>query len=238
MTNAQIHRQLVEMNARLREATEFSIVGTLAAGAALHVGQNAITKKLITSGKGQRILASVVSAGRKHAGQGRELHPAVQRVSDLLLGPEYSELYHAGQKTGAIGHLMQKARLKMGGDAASQSARIMAGPTSKHADWLMNKLPSVEQGKKKWTGRVAGALAGAGAAMVEPVLPAVNAVRTLAAHSKLGQKMTENAAKAGAQGQESKGLLRTIQDYTLSPAISHVQNTAYHAIKQFRPPVS
>jgi hypothetical protein len=218
------------LNAKLDEI-RFSILGVAGIGAGIHVAQNAITKKLLNSTKGNRILSSIFKAGRRHAAEGKEIHPAFKHISNVGLGPEYSELYDAGRKS----HNITKADLpnlskRLGGEAKS-THNIINGPSSKHADWVLNKMHKVKQGASKWTGRLIGAGAGVASAMVEPVLPAINATRTLVARSKLGRSITERVARAGIEGKRAAGWVRNAADYVVSPALSHIQNTAYNASK-------
>jgi hypothetical protein len=125
-----------------------------------------------------------------------------------------------------------------GNDEAKQISQIMTGPRSKTVDRILKWTDrfavdkrTAESGKSKWVGRIAGAATAAGAAMVEPVLPLVNGVRTSLANSKLGQKILKNRAIAGLGGKKASGISKRAQDLIVSPSLNIAQNAAYHSLR-------
>jgi len=216
------------------------MLGALGVGAAIHAGQNLVTKGLLKSKRGQRVLASIAQAGHRDAKQGKVLHPMLQRSADVLLGPEYSHLYKAGGESTRVQRLIASARARMpGNDEAGQVSRIIAGPRSKHMDALMKKLPRVSSKeaatpKSKWLGRAAAAVTGAGSALVEPVMPLINGGRALLAKHPWGDALIRKAGMAGLKGQKASGVSRAVTDLLGSPMLSQTQNAVYHGLKPFR----
>lgn len=226
-----------QMDASLRQ---FGLLGALGVGAAIHAGQNLVTKGLLKSKRGQRVLASIAQAGHRDAKQGKVLHPMVQRSADMLIGPEYSHLYKAGGNSTRVQRLVAAARAKMpGNDEAGQVARIIAGPRSKRMDALMKKMPRIDAKvaatpKSKWLGRAAAAVTGAGAAMVEPVMPLINGGRALLAKHPWGDALIRKAGMAGLKGKKAGGVSRAVTDLLGSPMLSQAQNAVYHGLKPLR----
>lgn len=207
---------------------ELGILSGMLVGGAIHAGTNAAVKKAMSPKGGimQRIGSSIFQKGVRDKAKGKMIHPAIQKVSDVLIGPEASHIYNAGLKSNRA---QRKILAKVGedhlGDVGKGVRGIAVGRRSKLTDRILNRLKSVDidRGHKKsdW---IAGAAAGAGAAVVDPVLPAINAARTAVSNSKLGKRFMKKEFLKGARDGSSKGVGRTVQDYLVSPSLGLVRD--------------
>lgn len=230
--------ELEEILDRLREkgdTIQFSLITGMLAGAAAHIGSNHLFRKMLTPGGWQqRVGSSVFQSGVRHAKTGRAIHPAIRGAVDVMAGPELGHLYDAGLKSNRIARKsLALAKGGVTGNLGAGLSEIATGKRSKFADRLISLLPR-STGQSAGA-RIAGGVAGGvGAAMVDPVLPIVNAARTLISNSAIGKRAINAQVRRGVERGAQEGVGRHLQDLLLSPSL----NVARDAGSTFRPAAS
>ena len=204
-----------------RSLIQFSLTAGLAVGAAAHVGSNAVFKRMLTPGTlSQRIGSSIFQAGVRHAKDARPVHPFIRGAVDALAGPELGHLYESGLKSSREARkAMAVGKEAFNGDLGKGAAGIVTGRRSGFMDKLMSFLPR-SRGDSK-VARISGSIAaGAGAALADPVLPAVNLARSYAASTNLGDRMMKGEFIKGARKGPQEGITRHIRDLVVSPSLN------------------
>lgn len=209
------------------QCREFSLLAGALIGGAAHVGTNAFVKRMAKPGTiAQRVGSAIFQKGVRDKAAKRVIHPAVQKVSDALLGPEIGHLYHSGLKSNRITRkAIALAPASMSSGFGGSVKGVVAGKRSPLAERILNKLPSAPaaRGVKK-IDRAAGAAAAVAAGLVDPVLPTVNVVRSKLANSKLGKRVMAKFARRGADGKGSVGFGRALRDHLVSPSLGFAED--------------
>jgi hypothetical protein len=208
---------------------ELSLAG-MGVAAGLHVGANAAVKRMLKPGsRFQKIGSSIYQAGVRAQHTGRAIHPALLRASEVLAGPEASHIYRQGLESTreARKAMATHKHLLPQGSTAHGVAEIATGHRSPRMDKILNSrfIPkgSADEAKhlkSSKAGHVGGALAGIGAAMIDPVTPAANAGRAILADTSIGKRVLKRASEKGYNSGEKKGVMRHIVDHLVSPSIN------------------
>jgi|LakMenEpi03Aug12_release.lakeMendotaPanAssembly.Ray.scaffolds.fasta_scaffold00471_79 hypothetical protein len=230
--------ELQEILDRFREkddTIQFSLITGMLAGAAAHIGSNHLFRKMLTPGGWQqRVGSSVFQSGVRHAKTGKAIHPAIRGAVDVMAGPELGHLYDAGLKSNRIARKsLALAKEGVTGKLGAGLSEIATGKRSKFADRLISWLPR-STGQSAGARIAGGAVGGAGAALVDPVLPVVNAARTLIGNSAIGKRAMTAQMRKGAEHGAQEGVGRHLQDLLVSPSL----NIARDAGSTLRPAVS
>jgi len=77
-----------------------ALLGTLALGAGMHLGANALIKAFRRSDMGKRFQASQMASGFNHALEGRKVNPVARNIGTFLIGPESMVPYDVGHRLG------------------------------------------------------------------------------------------------------------------------------------------
>ena len=250
--------RLHQLNARVGSIIEFSdeppkkhsiakkLLMAGAIGTGLHVGSNALMKGMMKPGSRlQRVGSSIFQQGVADRAAGKMIHPAIQHASDAVLGPEISYLYQTGhslspkhqQSLKALG----RAPVGSAGEVGESLRHLATGETSPRAtkaiNWLHKTSANRQHKKSDWVGAAAGGLA---AAVVDPVLPAINLTRTVIGHSKFGDNMMTSAVKKGVKSGATSGVKRAVMDYVGSPSIGIAEDigaVGHHYKKRITQPM-
>jgi len=219
---------LIRLEAQLDGLIDFSMLGMLAIGSGVHVAQNAMFKAAASTKYGKRVLASLFQSGVRHAKSGKQVRPGILRATDAIAGPEYSHIYKQGLKSTRIQRLAASASSKLGlGKDVTDATDVMTGRRSKGFEKVLNWAPKAPVTNSKWAGATGGAVAAAGAAFVEPLVPAVNLARTIIAETSMGERILKSRFLKGIGGDKPSRVRQVIEDYVASPTLGKVQAMGY-----------
>lgn len=256
MTLQQAYRRGAS-NACLRFGLEkTAILGTLALGAGLHAGANAINKHFFSSPLSQ---GSRLAAGLSHALEGRQMSPWARRLLQFGVGPEAMEHYGIGQALGqgmqGLSKGDQYRSLKKLRKLVATSPELSQAPVSgglvpainqvlgNSPNSVLARAPTVPLGApERMIDKVVPGLAGAAALAAAPhaaVHLGINAARHGIAESAAGQKFMREGFRKGVGGALPSPMAQAAMDYGLSPAALDTQRLGYAARKFYeRDPVA
>jgi len=234
--------ELQETLGRFRErdkTIQFGLITGMLTGAVAHIGSNTIFRKMLNPGGWQqRVGSSVFQSGVRHAKTGKAIHPAIRGAVDVLAGPELGHLYDAGLKSNRKAR--QALALVKGGVTGKMGAglsEIVTGKRSKFTDRLISLLPR-STGQSAGARIAGGMVGGVGAALVDPVLPVVNAARTMIGNSAIGKRMMSAQVRRGVEHGAQEGVGRHLQDLLLSPSLNIARDagsTMNPAFNRYKP---
>lgn len=213
------------MNKSQSEYKEFSLLVGAGLAGGIHVGMNVLYKGMLKPKTAlNRVGAAVFQTGVRHGKEGMQIHPAITKISDIVAGPEMTEIYKKGLHSSRA-FRKQAAIVASYSPGVNQQTKGMAGiihgPRSKITENILSKFKKVPLDRKpKVSDHIAAAATGLGMAAAEPIYPAYNAVRTAVSRSKFGKKILKDKFKEGINKGAKKGIGRHIEDYLGSPALN------------------
>lgn len=235
----------------MREKKAF--LGSLLLGGGLHLGANLGQKILRKTNLGKRIEQSQFASGLRHGFEGKQLHPATDKVMRFGLGPEALAHYEAGQAAAkelvAIAPENRAAALKRMGGMLGETEHLSKAPMIRSAPGGIERFLKGEKGfmDKHLTAVPQGQQVPLHERLVAPALGAatlfaaphaaiqlgVNKGRDFLA-KKFGPAWTAKELAAGARGQTISPLRRAATDYVISPAANDPRDIGLAAHKEYQ----
>ncbi|MEA3211683.1 MAG: hypothetical protein QOE70_4740 [Chthoniobacter sp.] len=218
---------------------EFGLLSGLAIGGGVHLGANAVVKRMLKPGTfAQRIGTSIFRKGARDARAGKMIHPAVRNVAKVALGPEAAHIYDAGLHSTVWGRGAVRRAEVLNGDLGKGVRGIVGGKRSGVTDKVLDLMPLRPRSRgEKLRDSIPAAAAGAvfAGATHDWVLPAMNAGRTAIAESSLGKKAMRAAAMKGGYHGPQTGVARALQDHVVAPSLNVARDAGSMAYGRMPP---
>lgn len=228
-----------------------AVLGTMAAGAGLHMATNLGMKMLKGTKAGHKMESAMMAAGMRRGAQGKQLGHITRDIARYGVGPETLVPHEVGRRIGAESAKMSKGRRikllkKLRKNIASSPElreapvtgpmvgainRVLQGKKS-----LADKLPTVAEGaKRSKASRAASAALGAGAAIAEPhsaLHMGLNVARAQTAKSKAGKRFLGKQLEKGLKGKKMNPALAAATDLAVSPGALDTRRLGLAARKE------
>jgi len=221
-----------------REIEKTAILGSLALGAGLHMGSNALYKGFVrNTDRGRGFEAGQVATGYRHGLEGKKINPIARNVATYGVGPESLVNYDLGTELGKqlapMGKGKRYRQLKKLRKNVAMSEHVRHAPMGEsvvpavnrilgNKQGFMDKIPTVAAGAAPTLGqRAVSAGIGAAAIAAEPhtaVHMGVNGIRNFVGRSKQGQTFMKEQFKQGLQHGNLSRPAQHAADLVISPA--------------------